>query len=42
MAKDRGGDLEIASLRRWRPRAWRSTASANTSDGGRRNLEASG
>src|SRR5208282_835817 len=28
MAKDRGGDLEIASLRPWRQRGWRSSASA--------------
>jgi len=31
MAKDRGGCLEIATLRLWRRRAWRSSASPNTS-----------
>ena len=36
MAKDRGGDLEIASLRPWRQRAWRSSASANASPPSRR------
>ncbi len=36
MAKDRGGDLEIASVRPWRQCAWRSSASANASPPSRR------